>query len=103
MFKNLKEQWPSVNKDSFEILDLRDSTAWLQEQRDEALSFMLRVLSRPKEYLPRDDYRELAELTVIVLGGTPPRGVHISRPGAHHKARWMATIIYVLKMYSRGQ
>ena len=101
-FKTFKAQWPSVDKDVFETLDLTDSSVWLQQQRDDALSFMRTVLSRPKEYLPRNDYRELAELTMIVLGETPPRGVHISCPGAHHKARWMATIIYAMKMFMYG-
>ncbi|KAG0727834.1 hypothetical protein GWK47_033797 [Chionoecetes opilio] len=32
----------------------------------------------------------MAELTLIVLGDTPPRGIHWSRPGAIHQARWMA-------------
>ncbi|KAG0719853.1 hypothetical protein GWK47_049629 [Chionoecetes opilio] len=35
---------------------------------------------------PRADYREMAELTLIVLGDTPPRGIHWSRPGAIHQA-----------------
>ena len=48
---------------------------------------------------PRDDYRELLELSIIVLGGEPKRGVFIARPGALHCARWMAKIIYAIKVF----
>jgi hypothetical protein len=52
--------------------------------------------------LPRDDYRECAELTLILLGEVPPRGVHWMKPGAYHHARWMSTVIYAAKMYAFG-
>ena len=55
---------------------------------------------------PRDDYRELLELSIIALGATPYEGkdVHIRRPGALDRARWMARAIYSLKIYLfRGQ
>ena len=51
------------------------------------------------ENLPRADYREVAELTIIALGDIPPRGIHWSRPGAIHQARWMARNLYALKMF----
>ncbi|KAG0721376.1 hypothetical protein GWK47_046611 [Chionoecetes opilio] len=41
----------------------------------------------------------MAELTLIVLGDTPPRGIHWSRPGAIHQARWMARNLYSMKMF----
>src|SRR6218665_1485069 len=47
----------------------------------------------------RDDYRELLELSVVFLGGTPPRGIRFQYPGAIHRARWMARAIYSLKMW----
>lgn len=48
---------------------------------------------------PRDDYRELLELTIIFLGGKPPRGLKFSKPGPVHHARWMARAIYALKIF----
>ena len=36
---------------------------------------------------PRDDYRELLELTLIVLRRPTPRRIRILRPGACHRAR----------------
>ena len=49
--------------------------------------------------IPRDDYRECAENTLIIFGQTPPRGVHFLKPGAIHQARWIACNIYANKMF----
>jgi len=48
---------------------------------------------------PRDDYRELLELILILYGSCPPRGIPFMRPGALHRARWMARVIYAIVMY----
>lgn len=37
----------------------------------------------------REDYRELLELAIIFLVGTPIRRISFRRPGAIHHARWM--------------
>ncbi|KAK8384675.1 hypothetical protein O3P69_014328 [Scylla paramamosain] len=47
---------------------------------------------------PRADYKKMAELTVIALGGTLSRGIHWSRPGTIHQTRWMARNLYSMKM-----
>ena len=41
------------------------------------------------EQQPRDDYRELVELSVLVLDGSLSTERRIRRPGAMHQARWM--------------
>ena len=52
-----------------------------------------------KETFPREDYRELIELTLIYLGGSlPARNFHLRKPGAVHHARFMSKAIYLLKM-----
>ncbi|KAL4092416.1 hypothetical protein QTP88_026917 [Uroleucon formosanum] len=56
-------------------------------------------IDRLEKNHPRDDYRELLELTVIFLGGILPNGIHFKKPGAIHHARWMAKAIYSLKIY----
>ena len=52
----------------------------------------------------RADYEESASLAVIALGGdsTEANGaasVRFKKPGACHKARWMAHVIYGIKMF----
>lgn len=51
------------------------------------------------EKLPRNDYRELLKLTVILL--SPPNAIvyRIQAPGAYNRARFMCRIIYSLKIY----
>lgn len=50
-----------------------------------------------QEYQPRDDYRELLELTCIFLGET--RAINFRLPGLMHNARWLSNAIYCLKMF----
>ena len=48
---------------------------------------------------PRNDYRELLELSLIVLGGIPIRGIRFTAPGAMHQARGMSKVIYSMKIW----
>ena len=50
---------------------------------------------------PRDDYKEMLELIIIILGKDPAFILHykFKIPGAFHHARFMAKLIYVLKLY----
>lgn len=72
----------------------------LKSLRDEIISFLKLVLSLNKEALLRGDYKECAELMLILLGETLSRRIHWLKPGAFHKARWMAIMIYGAKMYA---
>ena len=45
---------------------------------------------------PRDDYRELIILSALLVGVVV--GGNIRKPGAVHRARWMAKAIYSMKM-----
>jgi hypothetical protein len=48
---------------------------------------------------PREDYRELIELTLIYLRGSlPHRNFYLRKPGAIHHAPFMSKTIYLLKM-----
>lgn len=47
--------------------------------------------------LRRDDYKEFLELSVVFLTGTH-KGFTFKRPGALHKARWMAKMLYAVKI-----
>jgi len=57
----------------------------LTNLKEEVIDFAKQILF--SSHQPRDDYRELLELTIIFLGDTPPRGVRIMAPGAMHRAR----------------
>lgn len=48
--------------------------------------------------LKRDDYREYVELCTVYLNGPTSQLVTFKRPGALHKARWMAKLLYAIKI-----
>ena len=57
------------------------------------------ALHNVQEHHPREDYRELLELTIICLGDLPARGISFRVPGTFRHARWMAKAIYSLKIF----
>ena len=97
IFKNVKDLWPSIDKDLANVMDLSINGPWPEALRARTLSLLMDILQ--KEHTPRADYRQVAELTIILLGGTPPRGIRWLSPGAIHQARWMAINIYAMKMF----
>ena len=64
--------------------------------KDDVITLAMAQLT---EFQPTNDYFELLELTIIFLGAIPPSGIHFCYPGAHHRASWMARVIYSLKMW----
>ena len=46
------------------------------------------------------NYHELLQLSLVFLGAESEVDVHIHAPGAIHKARWMAKLIYSLKIFT---
>ena len=68
--------------------------------KKEALAFYKEVLTRRNrrnELTVRDDYRELVELGMLLLGELPPGGMTWKKPGATHKARFCNFGIYICK------
>ena len=102
-FKHVKDSWPDmeISSDStYKKLTLR--SPFLRELKSSAIEFYTQILSSPDKngLLPRDDYKELAETSLILLGGSPPGGISWKKPGAVHKARFMANSLYSNVMYA---
>lgn len=56
-------------------------------------------LAQSEQLIRRDDYLEFTELCVLFLNGeTVAQAVKLKRPGALHKARWMAKLLYSIKI-----
>lgn len=107
-FKDFQQHWDSLaQRSTYKTLDIRDRR--LKRQQEVVVAFFRELLSVPEsddaseDAMPRDDYRESAELMLILLGEEPPRGVHWLQPGAFSHARWMTTILYSAKMYAFGE
>ena len=100
LFKDLKKSWDSLDLNSFTLPDIPSS---YQKDEEELLEYINSLLSPDNvRNLPRGDYKELLELSKVILGGIIERNkgyvYKIQRPGADHHARWMAKSIYILKM-----
>jgi hypothetical protein len=91
LFKKFKANWNNIDQTSYDILD-NFSTV----DKHEMIKFATRKLN---EIQPRDDYRELLELTIVLLGGTGTTEIKFKKPGAYHRARWMAKVIYSVKIF----
>ena len=63
----------------------------LQQFKDDAENVL-----RSKVDLVRDDYREFTEFCMFFLGFQT--SITFKQPGALHKARWMAKLIYSIKI-----
>ena len=100
IFKRFKEKWSFICRDRPEEGALDKETAAIlgghQDLKTAAFEYAMETVEQDHQ---RDDFRELLELTIIYLGGVPPRGIRIMAPGAMHQARWMAKAIYVLKIF----
>lgn len=73
--------------------------SWASTLRDDTIAYVKNILSqKDKKFVPKSDYREMLELCLIVLGEPMPNYTfHIPHACTH--SRWMAKIIYSMKMY----
>jgi len=97
MFGHFRDYWPRIDQSSFSTAMEDESMAvMIAPWKDDIIKFCISQLEKVQ---PRDDYRQLLELSIVFLGGNPPRGITFQYPGAIHRARWMARAIYSLKMW----
>ena len=74
---------------------------WEEKKREEVVAFLTEFLTSPErnQQLPRDDYKEIADITLYILGADVPGGFSFKRPAGCHKARWGPIILYPAKMF----
>lgn len=90
LFKVFREKWSLFKKKSPKPLRIKKQ---LETFRDSTL----KTLQAVREW-PRNDYRELFDLTLLVLG-SKPETFSWKAPGAVHHARWMSKLIYATKIF----
>jgi len=94
----------TATSETVERLSLFDNTEFDETARDlvDRLRTSVLELSRSQQSLCRDDYLEFVELCIVFLDGEgekeAPKQITFKRPGALHKARWMAKLIYSIKI-----
>jgi len=97
IFKQFKDAWPFVDQNNFQVASSDSSDECVVGPvRDEILEFAWAQLQSPQ---PRDDYCEFLELSMIFLGDNPGINKRFKIPGAMHRARWMAKVIYAIKIW----
>ena len=96
-FKLLSQKWTSLDleKRTFHMIF---SENVLQQHASEATSKPMRILCDQNSYTPRDDYRELLQLSLYYIDKTSFSTFSFRRPGPHHWARWKSMAIHKLKM-----
>ena len=91
-FKEFKHVWTSINKNNFKGLQPKP---WIKDKIHSITQICSNALKKGNS---RDDYKENLELVLVVLGILPEK-FSFKKPGAVHKARWMAPMLYGLKMF----
>lgn len=92
LFDRFKNQWKNFNKFDFVSGAVADGES-------DTAKFIINQLNTKQ---PRDDYREFLKLSLLFLSKKTDHNdqtILINMPGAYHRARWMAKIIYCLKIY----
>lgn len=100
LFKDFCKAWDDIKYNSYSPCNdpLLEENEEIKRWKDETIRFIYERLQND-ECLPRDDYLEFLELTLLFLGAIPPNGVRFRVPGACSHARYMGQAIYVLKIY----
>lgn len=93
IFKRFKAAWQFIRQDSYQPLGNIPGSEDLKQSSVDVLTVALKGKNQP-----RDDYMELIELALLALGHTPAK-IHWRAPGAVHHARWMAKLLYSIKIY----
>ena len=95
-FEEFRRKWPQINLETAKKLKIENK--WLLEVRTRAIDDLKKILTTS---FYRADYKELTELSLFVLDQNYK--TCFRPPGAHHHARWMAGMLYVLKMSIFGE
>ena len=96
LFKRFHDSWQQIDQGNFQPASTDETVeAAVSGHRAELLLF-----AKSQAPQVRDDYQELLHLVIIFLGGVPEKGVKFRAPGAMHRARWMAKVLYAIKCSS---
>ena len=97
-FKAFCSSWKSIDTDRYSLPAV--SGRFLKGLQASTVKFLTDFLQNTEgsRCTLRHDYLELAELALLLLGGTLTEGIKIRAPGATHHARWMAAMIYTFKL-----
>ena len=98
-FSLFKKVCPYIEKKNLVVLTVNPGLE--EELKESTVKLLTNILIIPnnKSQLPTDNYKEMLELTLRVLGADVPGGFKIRKCGANDKVRFMVDIIYGMKMF----
>lgn len=100
LFERFQQKWSNIDKTKFKPLNITNII--MMEEKENTIMFLKEILFADQNrttFFSRGDYREIAELCLIILGELPDCNYHFKLPGAYHQARWMAKVIYAFKIF----
>ena len=92
-YKDFQKNWGNIDKSNYQPLKIPSS---MEGKAKEIIMFCQNTLCSEK--LTRNDYKECLELTLIALGSEPQKFT-FKKPGNFNKTRWMAHILYGIKIF----
>ena len=95
VFTKFKSKWDQLTYNDMSNLSFPVIDGYILGEKKLQIIAMCQELLAEK--IVRCDYKEVVELTLLYLSGDG-NYTTFNRPGALHKARWMAKILYSLKM-----
>lgn len=108
MFKNFRTYFSHISQDNLSFppylneFDCPSSNGMdlLNELQTDATDLATQLLTKSDSNdIPREDYRELLQLLLFSFQSPLPHmSFKFKKPGAIHKARWMAKVIYAVKL-----
>lgn len=97
LFGKFKDDWPETKNHPYESASSDEEIWYLLKPLKKGLTKF--VLEQLNENQPRKDYTELLNLVLLFIGKPANMKITLRQPGAVHRARWMAKVIYCLKIY----
>ena len=101
VFQRLRQNWGSLPHEDVPTVRLSRFDDSAHSDAAQMLLRELRVTARQAAQssidLRRDDYKEFAKLRDLYLSDDDAH-INFMRPGAIHQARWMAKVIYAIKL-----
>ena len=90
-----------IDYNNLHTLDVNSlAEPFLKDQATKSLEYLQSCLQN--NVFPREDYRELLELSILYLGGCLPN-FKFQTPGPVHHARFMAKAGFILENFNRDR
>ena len=99
-YQHVNDTWPELETSTIApFKKLVSRSPFFQDLKAAAVDYYIKILTvkNRNDVLTTDDHSQLAETSSMLLGGTPSGGISWKKPGAVHKARFMANVMFAFQ------